>query len=140
MNQVQLQQELNEIKRQLKKNFINEKEVLNSKEFLSYLNISYSMLTKLTSNSLIPFYKPTNGLLFFFKDDIDEWIRKNKIYTDQDVEDLLKKSLIFSQMSLQWFKNLSAISDLDIENFRKFSQMKDWKLKSLLKIYLNYSK
>lgn len=69
MNDVKLQQELNEIKRLLKQNFINEKDVLTSKEILSYLNTSYSILTKLTSNSLIPYYKPTNGLLFFFKSD-----------------------------------------------------------------------
>lgn len=90
MNDVRLQQELNEIKRLLKQNFINGKDVLTSKEIVSFLNISYSMLTKLTSNSLIPFYKPTNGLLFFFKSDIHDWIRENKIYSEEDAENLLK--------------------------------------------------
>lgn len=62
-----LQVELNEIKKLLSESFINSKEVLSAKETSKYLNISYSKLTKLTSLNLIPFYKPTNGILFFSK-------------------------------------------------------------------------
>ncbi|MCT3631763.1 helix-turn-helix domain-containing protein [Elizabethkingia anophelis] len=90
MTQIKLNQELNEIKKLIKNNFINGKEVLTSNEALSYLNISYSMLTKLTSNNIIPFYKPTNGLLFFFKDELHTWIKENKVFTEKDAENLVK--------------------------------------------------
>ncbi|AQX00480.1 helix-turn-helix domain-containing protein [Elizabethkingia anophelis] len=90
MTQIKLNQELNEIKKLIKNNFINGKEVLTSNEVLSYLNISYSMLTKLTSNNIIPFYKPTNGLLFFFKDELHSWIKENKVFTEKDAENLVK--------------------------------------------------
>ncbi|MCT3699047.1 helix-turn-helix domain-containing protein [Elizabethkingia anophelis] len=90
MTQIKLNQELNEIKKLIKNNFINGKEVLTSNEVLSYLNISYSMLTKLTSNNIIPFYKPTNGLLFFFKDELHTWIKENKVFTEKDAENLVK--------------------------------------------------
>lgn len=90
MTQVQLQQELNEIKKLLKDNFINSKDVLTSNEVLKYLNISYSLLSKLTSSGLIPFYKPTNGLLFFFRSELHDWIKENKIYSEKDAENLLK--------------------------------------------------
>ncbi len=91
MTQVQLQQELNEIKKLLKDNFINSKDVLTSNEVLKYLNVSYSLLSKLTSAGLIPFYKPTNGLLFFFRSELHDWIKENKIYSEKDAENLLKK-------------------------------------------------
>lgn len=89
MTQVQIQQEFNEIKKLLKTNFINNKDVLSSTDLLSYLNISYSLLSKLTSAGLIPHYKPTNGLLFFFKSEIHEWIKENKIVSEKDAEQLL---------------------------------------------------
>lgn len=72
MTQVQLQQELNEIKKLLKDNFINSKDVLTSNEVLKYLNINYSLLSKLTSAGLIPLYKPTNGLLFSFRSELHD--------------------------------------------------------------------
>ncbi len=87
---LQLQKELNEIKKLIKDNFINGKDVLTSNEVLAYLNISYSLLSKLTSAGLIPYHKPTNGLLFFFKSELHDWIRENKIYSDKDAENLLK--------------------------------------------------
>lgn len=92
MNDLKLQQELNEIKRLLKQNFINGKDILTSKEVISYLNISYSMLTKLTSNSMIPYYKPTNGVLFFLKSEIYDWVKGHKIYTENDIESLIQEN------------------------------------------------
>jgi len=86
-----LQGELNEIKKLLSECFINSKEVLSAKETSKYLNISYSKLTKLTSLNLIPFYKPTNGILFFFKDELHIWIKESRVYTEDDVDKLLKK-------------------------------------------------
>ncbi len=86
----QVQQQFNELKKLLKENFINSKEVFTSAEILIYLGISYSLLTKLTAASIIPHHKPTNGLLFFFKSEIHEWIKQNKIYSEKDAENLLK--------------------------------------------------
>jgi excisionase family DNA binding protein len=90
MTQIEIQQQFNELKKLLKDNFINSKEVLTSNEILSYLNISYSLLSKLTSAGLIPHYKPTNGHLFFIKSEIHAWIKENKIFTEKDAEILLK--------------------------------------------------
>ncbi len=91
MTQLQFQQELNELKKLLKDNFINSKPVLSASETATYLNISYSRLTKLTSSMLIPFYKPTNGILFFFREELHSWIKESKVYNDDDVDKLLKQ-------------------------------------------------
>ena len=85
-----IQQELNEIKKLIKDNFVNDKEVLTSKEVLAYLNISYSLLSKLSAAGIIPSHQPTNGLKFYFKSEIHAWIKQNKIYSEEEAEQLLK--------------------------------------------------
>jgi excisionase family DNA binding protein len=85
-----LQIELNEIKKLLQENFINSKEILSAKETSKYLNISYSKLTKLTSLNLIPFYKPTNGILFFFKEELHLWIKDSRVYSESDADNLIR--------------------------------------------------
>ncbi|KMQ70075.1 helix-turn-helix domain-containing protein [Chryseobacterium koreense] len=89
---VELQKQLNELKKLLKDNFINDKEVLSSSEAIAYLGISYSLLSKLTSSRSIPFYKPTNGLLFFLKSDLVDWVKDNKVYNQEDAEIFLKNN------------------------------------------------
>jgi len=90
MTDQQLQHEFDGIKSLMSKIFINTKEVLNSSELVSYLGISESLLYKLTSQKSIPHYKPTNGTLFFLKEEIIEWIKKNKIYTVEEAFEEMK--------------------------------------------------
>ncbi len=89
MKNHKLQQELDEIKKLIQEIPIS-KEVFNRSELLVYLNISESFLYKLTSQKLIPHYKPTNGTLFFLKEEIIEWIKKSKIYTIDEAFDQMK--------------------------------------------------
>ena len=86
----QIQQEFNEIKKLIRNNFVNDKEVLTSKEVLVYLNISYSLLSKLSAAGIIPSHQPTNGLKFYFKSELHDWIKQNKIYSEKEAEQLLK--------------------------------------------------
>ena len=92
MTQIQMQQEFNEIKKLLHSNFLEKKEVLTSKEVVTYLNISYSLLSKLSAAGKIPSHQPTNGLKFYFREELHEWIRSNKIMTEEDALALLKKN------------------------------------------------
>ena len=90
MTQIQLQQELNEIKKLVKETHLNSKEVFNSAELNQYLGWSESTLYKLTRFKLIPTHQPTKGLLFFFKEEILEWIKTYRIDTEDDANNLLK--------------------------------------------------
>ncbi|MBT2621234.1 helix-turn-helix domain-containing protein [Chryseobacterium sp. ISL-6] len=90
MTPIQLQQELNEIKKLVHQNYINNKEVFNSTELISYLKISESLLYKLTSRKLIPHCKPTNGVLLFFKEEIHDWIKQHRIYTIEDAQRMIR--------------------------------------------------
>ncbi len=49
---------------------IKEKEILNFDEVRELLNLSKSSLYKLTSSNAIPHFKPTNGKLFFKREQV----------------------------------------------------------------------
>ena len=91
MTQIQLNQELNEIKKLIKDLYINNKDLLSSSDVVKILNISESLLFKLTSKKLLPHYKPTNGRLFFIKSELIDWVKEHRIHTEKDAEELLKK-------------------------------------------------
>ncbi|WP_270415564.1 helix-turn-helix domain-containing protein [Bacteroides ovatus] len=53
------------------------KGTLNFKEAREYLDLSNSQLYKLTRNGDIPYYKPTGKLIYFNKQELDEWVCRN---------------------------------------------------------------
>jgi excisionase family DNA binding protein len=57
---------------------IPQKGILSFKEALVYLDVSESLLYKLTSNRVITFSKPNGGKLYFRKFDLDEWMTQNE--------------------------------------------------------------
>jgi len=52
------------------------KEILNMKDVCQYLDISQSMLYKLTCNGEIPHFKPRGKTIFFEKKELVKWIKK----------------------------------------------------------------
>lgn len=68
---------INERFRLIEETLYSTKEILNMKEVCQYLNISPSHLYKLTSNREIPHFKPGGKLLFFERNELMAWIRKN---------------------------------------------------------------
>ncbi len=56
---------------------------LNVNEACTYLSIAKPTLYKLTSNRLIPHYKPNGSLLYFRKSDLDNFVFSNKIETSK---------------------------------------------------------
>lgn len=53
------------------------KEILSFDEARIYLDVSQSLLYKLTSKKEVPFSKPNGGKLYFKKKDLDNWMLKN---------------------------------------------------------------
>ena len=64
-----------EMQKQLEK---GECKLLTFKEAADFLECSDSSLYKLTSNNLIPFYKP-RGKLYFFQHELEEWVKQKKM-------------------------------------------------------------
>jgi len=57
----------------------NAKEVLSVEEAARFMDIARSSLYKMTSERIIPFYRPNGKMIYFEKADILEWIRKNRV-------------------------------------------------------------
>jgi|GEM_PF-5509953 len=57
---------------------ILKKDVLTTAEVCEYAGISKSFLYKLTSRREISFSRPTGKLLFFRKEDIDQFLLRNR--------------------------------------------------------------
>jgi excisionase family DNA binding protein len=69
------------------------KEVLSFKEALALLDISASMLYKLTHKRAINFYKPSGKLIYFKKEDLINWMLGNKHETCEEVSNQLFENL-----------------------------------------------
>lgn len=55
-------------------------------ELGGYTDLSKSTIYKLTSRREIPFYKPTGRKIFFKRDEIDAWLLRNRIATNEELE------------------------------------------------------
>ena len=73
--------------RNLEDKFDSGKEVLTLQEAAQYMGIARSSLYKMTSNQTIPFYRPNGKLIFFEKDDILSWIRRNRVFSTEEIEE-----------------------------------------------------
>ncbi len=79
----QVLQKLNTIENLLKKKddhaLRQTSKPLTFKEACAYLGYAPSYLYKLTYRKIIPHYKPTGKVIFFSKNEIDEWIFRSRI-------------------------------------------------------------
>ena len=63
------------------------KEILNMKDVCQYLDISQSLLYKLTCTGEIPHFKPRGKMIFFEKKELIACIKRNKV-NDQELSNL----------------------------------------------------
>jgi excisionase family DNA binding protein len=88
---------LNEI-RELKKLILDQnllkKEVINFNEATVYLEVSHSHLYKLTSTGAIPVYKPNGKKLYFKRQELDEWLLRNKQFSKAEIDQQASEYLI----------------------------------------------
>ena len=65
------------------------KGTLNFKEAREYLDLSNSQLYKLTRNGDIPYYKPTGKLIYFNKQELEEWMCQNHLEASAGCEGII---------------------------------------------------
>lgn len=68
------------------------KGTLNFKEAREYLDLSNSQLYKLARNGDIPYYKPTGKLIYFNKQELDEWVCQNHSERAAEYEKIIVKT------------------------------------------------
>ena len=61
------------------------KETLTLEEAAAFMGIKRSSLYKMTHEQTIPFYKPNGKMIYFEKSDILDWIRKNRVASDDEI-------------------------------------------------------
>ena len=83
MDSINLDQRLSRIENLL----LEQKTVLNFNEVAEYTGLSKSHLYKLTSTGGIPCYKPTGKKIYFNKDEIDDWLLRNKKLSSDEIDD-----------------------------------------------------
>jgi excisionase family DNA binding protein len=69
---------LQEIKHLLMRQNVVNKKLLSFEEAVAYLDVSKSFLYKLTSQGKITHFKPNNKLIYFRRDDLDNFLQNNK--------------------------------------------------------------
>lgn len=80
----------NEILKQL--NRIERNTLLASKNVLTFddvallTGLSKSHLYKLTCTNQIPHYKPAGKQLYFDRKEIEEWLKRNRVATEKEIE------------------------------------------------------
>jgi excisionase family DNA binding protein len=60
--------------------------LLTTDEAAQYLGIKKSYLHKLMMNKAIPYYKPNGKLCYFEREDLDKWIRRIRIATQEEID------------------------------------------------------
>lgn len=69
---------LNKIEELLQVQTYSTKEFFCFREACQYLNVSSSMLYKMTAGAKIPFSRPNGKLMYFRKEDLDAWAMKGR--------------------------------------------------------------
>jgi len=80
-----LHQEIIGLKSTLAKVFTATKETLDFEETVSYINTSKSYLYKLTSQGLIPHYKPNGKKIYFNRSELDQWLQQNRVKSQAEI-------------------------------------------------------
>ena len=62
-----------------------QKQVLNFNETCQYLELSQSHLYKLTSTGAIPHYKPNGKKIYFQREELDHWLLRNRMDSQDEI-------------------------------------------------------
>ena len=78
---------------------LSQKTVLNFDELAAYTGLSKSHLYKLTSTGGIPCYKPQGKHIYASKEEVDNWLLKNKKASNEEVESQAATYIVTSKRS-----------------------------------------
>lgn len=66
---------------------ISNKNILTAKEAAAYAGLSMSGLYKLTHTGKIPFYRPGGKLIYFNREELEQWLQRNRVATTEELND-----------------------------------------------------
>ena len=62
-----------------------QKDVLTLEDVAQYTGLSRSQIYKLTSSGEIPHYKPNGKYIYFDRLEVDNWLRRNRIASSDEI-------------------------------------------------------
>ena len=62
------------------------KKLFSFEEAVLFTGMKKTYLYKLTCTKQIPYYKPNGGHVYFDKEDLEKWMRRNRFKTNDEVE------------------------------------------------------
>ena len=65
-----------------------QKQKLTLKETAMYTGYKESYVYKLTASQRIPHSKPEGGAIFFDRDELDQWLSRNRVKTVSEIESM----------------------------------------------------
>jgi excisionase family DNA binding protein len=85
---------LNERFRRLENLLLLQKKKLTLKEAALYTGYKESYLYKMSSGRKIPHSKPTGGAIFFDREELEQWLGRNRVNTIDEIEEETDKFLL----------------------------------------------
>ncbi len=98
---VDILNKLDKIVELLENQKVAQKTILNFNEACSYLDVSLSHLYKLTSSRQIPHFCPQGKKLYFKREELDQWLLRNRQTTNQEIAELVDEELLSRKKSKQ---------------------------------------
>ena len=83
------------------------KEYLTVTEAADYLTLSPSLVYKLTSKHELPIYKPNGKVIYIRRDDLNRWIAKNRVLSQEEIEAEVKK--IIAEVGATSMKDMGKV-------------------------------
>jgi excisionase family DNA binding protein len=69
------------------------KSILTMSEAAEFMGLSMSYLYKLTHWNKIPYYKPSGKIVYFKKEDLEDWMLQNRSTTEKEIEAIVDDEL-----------------------------------------------
>ena len=73
-----------------------ERNYLKAREAAEYIGTTLNYLYKLTSNHKIPYYSPTGRKCLFKREELDAWIEKSRVSTNEELEIMAATEAVLS--------------------------------------------
>lgn len=85
-------------KQQNPQSFLNDNtRPLNTEEARNYLGLSKDHFYRLTSQRKLPAYRPNGKKLYFYKEELDEWVRRNRITPEYELQEKAIKNVMIGR-------------------------------------------
>lgn len=91
----EIQEQLNRIERN---SLLASKNVLNLEDVALLTGLSKSHIYKLTYRHEIPYYRPSGKQIYFDRKELEDWMRRNRVATTEEIEQSATNYLITGKM------------------------------------------